>query len=336
MKLAASYRLRLQRKRLLWRARLKQRELRNVVNRTDEISPDAILAFLTVRNEKKRLPYFFEYYRKLGITHFLVVDNGSEDGSTQYLAAQPDVSLWVTQASYNESNHGMDWINGLLTRYGHKHWTLVVDVDEFFVYPFFDTRSLRALTDYLERGGIRSFSTMLLDMYPRGEIGAQSYQEGQDPLEILNWFDSGNYTIQLNPTYNNLWIQGGARQRYFFSEKPKEAPALNKIALVHWNRRYVYISSTHMLLPRGLNQVYEINRGEKCSGILLHMKLLDLMLEKTADELERQEHYKNAREYYSYQERLSTGPGLWSRHSQKYVNWRQLEALGLMSSGGWL
>ena len=48
---------------------------------------------VTVRNEIVRLPYFLDYYRRLGAGHFLVVDNGSDDGTHEYLADQPDVSV---------------------------------------------------------------------------------------------------------------------------------------------------------------------------------------------------------------------------------------------------
>ena len=50
---------------------------------------------------------------------------------------------------------------------------------------------------------------------------------------------------------------------------------------MRWNRRYAYVSSTHMLLPRGLNQVYDTSGGEKASGILLHTKFLPVFAEKT-------------------------------------------------------
>ena len=52
----------------------------------------------------------------------------------------------------------------------------------------------------------------------------------------------------------------------FFSDQPENAPALNKIPLVKWHRSYVYASSTHALLPRGLNLTYDENGGEKASG----------------------------------------------------------------------
>lgn len=330
-----SYRLRLQRKRWLIRAFRKRRELKTVIDRTSQIRPGDILLFSTQRNEKIRLPYFLNYYREMGINHFLIVDNDSNDGSVDYLADQPDVSLWYTKGSYKRSRFGVDWLNWLQRKYGHGHWTLVVDPDEFFVYPFCDTRPIRALTDWLDASSIKSFSAMLLDMYPKGRIDEQPYRAGQDPVEIATWFDSGNYTISKNHRFGNLWIQGGPRARVFFPDMPQKAPALNKIPLVKWDRRYAYVSSTHMLLPRGLNLVYDEWGGEKASGVLLHTKFLDTFTVKAAEELSRKQHYAASVEYKAYAETLKDNPDLWCKWSEKYINWRQLEILGLMSKGNW-
>lgn len=306
-----------------------------ISDRTDQIGSHDILLFSTQRNEKIRLPYFLDYYRRMGVTHFLIVDNDSDDGTLEYLAGQTDVSVWHTTASYKRSRFGMDWLNWLLRKHGHGRWCLTVDPDEFLVYPFCDTRPIRALTDWLDASSIRSFSSMLLDMYPKGRLGDQPYHEGQDPLEIAQWFDSGNYTIQKNKIFGNLWIQGGPRGRVFFPGKPKKAPALNKIPLVKWHRRYAYVSSSHMLLPRGLNQVYDEWGGEKASGILLHTKFLDTFTVKAREELERRQHYAASVEYKAYADKLDENPELWCKWSEKYINWRQLEILGLMSKGNW-
>ncbi len=335
MSALTSYRLRVRRRHRLVRAIRKRRELRSIVNRTGQIRHSDILCFSTLRNELIRLPYFLQYYRDKGINHFLIVDNDSDDGSLEYLMEQPDVSVWHTRKSYKRSKFGVDWLNWLQFRYGHNHWCLVVDPDEFFIYPFCDTRPIRALTDWLDASSIKSFSAMLLDMYPRGPITEQPYRSGQDPLEIACWFDAGNYTMTKNPDYGNLWIQGGPRSRVFFPNEPELAPALNKIPLVKWNRRYCYASSTHMLLPRGLNQVYDEWGGEKASGLLLHAKFIDTFTAKAEEELERNQHYSASVEYKAYAERLRDSPELWCKWSEKYINWRQLEILGLMSKGNW-
>jgi len=333
--LLSSYRLRWQRRRRLWRARVHARDLVPVTDRTGAIARGDVLLVCTLRNERARLPWFMSYYRGLGVGHFLIVDNGSDDGTGDWLAGQADVSVWRTTASYKAANFGVDWVNALLGRHAHGHWALVVDADEFFVYPFCDTRPLRALTDWLDDAGLRSFGTLLLDLYPKGPVAATPCVEGQNPFEIACWFDSANYTITRNPRLRNLWVQGGVRARAFFADKPHAAPALNKIPLVKWHRAYAYVSSTHMLLPRGLNLVYDTLGGEKASGCLLHAKFLATLTDKAREELARGEHYAESREYRAYAQGLEGGAYLWCRWSERYINWRQLEILGLMSKGNW-
>ena len=335
MQLIDRFRLRAKRQRFRVRAFRKGRDLRSAVNRTEQIGRDDVLLFCVVRNERIRLPYFLSYYRKLGINHFLFVDNGSDDGSAVYLADQPDVSVWSTNASYRKSRHGVDWLNHLLYRYGTGHWCLTVDCDEFLIYPFCDTRPIQALTGWLDATDVKSFSSMLLDMYPRGRIQDAPYTEGEDPFRIAEWFDPGNYTLKRNPYMGEIWIQGGPRARTFFADDPKSAPALNKIPLVKWQAPYTYVSSTHMLLPRGLNLVYADNGGEKASGCLLHAKFIDTFAARAEEEMARGEHYKRSAQYQAYAEALKDQPQLWCKWSEKYINWRQLEILGLMSKGNW-
>ena len=327
--------MRWRRKRRIVRAARKSMEMQVFQDNTARIRPRDILLVCTMRNEHVRLPYFMSYYRDLGVGHFLFVDNDSTDGTLEYLSGQPDVSVWTTKASYKKATYGVDWVNWINRKYAHGHWTLVVDPDEFFIYPFCDTRPIPALTDWLDNSSIRSFSAMLVDVYPKGPLNAQPYSAGQDPMEIASWFDSGNYTISKNKKYGNLWIQGGPRARVFFADNPKKAPALNKIPLVKWNKRYTYVSSTHMLLPRGLNQVYDEWGGEKASGALLHAKFLNTFPAKAQEELERGQHYSGSVEYKAYAETMQENPDLWCKWSEKYINWRQLEILGLMSKGNW-
>lgn len=335
MGLISIYRLRLRRKYLLARAYRRRRQLVPVTNRMTGLRSQPILLFSTMRNERVRLPFFLDYYRKLGINHFLIVDNASDDGTREYLEQQPDVSLWRTDAGYKQSRFGMDWTMYLLRRYGVGRWCLTVDVDEFLVYPFCETRPLRALTDWLDSAGTRSFSSMILDMYPKGQMHEQPYREGQNPFEIAQYFDSGNYMISRNPTFRNLWIQGGPRARVFFTNLPKKSPALNKTPLVKWLPGYAYVSSTHMMLPRGLNLTYEDSGGEKPSGCLLHAKFLDTFALKAEEELLRGQHYAESHEYRAYRDGITQERDLWCNWSEKYINWRQLEILGLMSKGNW-
>lgn len=331
-----AYRMRWKRRRFLFRIWRKRRQLISVRNRTTVIRPRMILCFATMRNEMLRLPHFLAHYRKLGVAHFLIVDNGSNDGTAEYLTEQPDVSLWTTPHAYRLARFGMDWVGWLQWQYGHGHWCLTVDADELLVYPHCQERTITALTDWLDRQGLSSFGALMLDLYPKGPLGAGRYEAGDDPTKLLCWFDAANYRHRQHPVYDNCWTQGGVRERVFFADEPRNAPTLSKTPLVKWHWRHVYVSSTHQMLPRGLNHVFDHEGDSKTTGVLLHTKFLPNILGKSAEELTRRQHFENSDLYESYHQRLSTGPDLWCPESQRYENPAQLIALGLMSKGRWV
>lgn len=333
--LLARYKLRLRRKRLLWRAFRKRRELRSISRKTGSIKGNNVLLFATVRNEAERLPYFLQHYRTLGVDHFLIVDNGSEDGTVALLRDAPDVSLWSAQGSYKASRFGMDWLTCLHWRYGHRHWTLTVDADELLIYPDWENRDLKDLTAWLDRQGMVQMGAMMLDMYPRGPVAAQNHTAGQNPVEVLRWFDGYGYWAQLQPKMGNLWLQGGARARMFFQDDPRRAPTLNKIPLMRWDRSFVYVNSTHNALPARLNQSYDVAGVEKPTGVLLHTKLLPDAPDRARVEKARQEHFADPAVYGDYYDHLANSPDFWNEESIEYSGWRQLVALRLMFEGGW-
>jgi hypothetical protein len=328
--------LRSRRQLLLWRAWRKRNELSAVQIRTAQVAPDDVLGFLCVRNEAARLPYFLRHHRALGVRHFLAVDNASTDGTTELLRDQPDVSLWQTAASYKASRFGMDWLTWLQMQHGSGHWCLTLDADELLIYPYWQTRPLPALTGWLDTEGRDSFGALTVDMYPEGPVSQGTVGPEDDPTRHLAWFDAGNYQVQVQPRMRNLWIQGGARARAFFAETPRRAPTLNKTPLVRWHWRYAYLNSTHTLLPPRLNQVYSTDGGELTSGIILHTKFLPGITERSAEEKARGQHFGNGSQYAAYYDHLTANPVLHTKASTRYTGWRQMEALGLMSRGGWI
>lgn len=327
--------MRWHRRQLLFRAFRKRGQLRPVADRTAGIRRGDILCFATVRNEAARLPHFLHHHRALGVSHFLVVDNASEDATAAFLADQPDVSLWHTAHRYRLSRFGMDWLTWLLLRHGHGHWCLTLDADELLIYPHHDSRPLPDLTALLDARGLPSFGAILLDMYPKGPVGDHSYRPGQDPLDVLGWFDAGNITTKYQPPLKNLLVQGGVRRRMFFAAEPARAPTLSKTPLIRWRRGYAYVSSTHSALPRHLNRVRGAAAGNPVSGVLLHTKFLPSIVARSREEKRRREHFANSALYEDYYDRLAANPDLWFPGSVRYEGWRQLEALGLMSRGGW-
>ncbi|MDP5219426.1 glycosyltransferase family 2 protein [Ruegeria sp. 2205SS24-7] len=330
-----AYRLRWKRRRLLWRSLRSRHHLRALADRTKKIKPDDILLVATMRNEITRLPHFLDYYRTLGINHFLIVDNDSDDGTTGLLRDQPDVSLWHTDAPYRDARFGLDWVTWLQMRYAHGHWVLMADADELLVFAHCDQRDLRDLTGWLDAQNRRVFGALMLDLYPQGPIGAQDYNPGANPLEVVNGFDPDPYRGQWQQPLGNLWVQGGARERVFFADRPERSPTLNKIPLIRWSRRYAYVNSCHSILPRDLNFAYDGPGGTAPSGVLLHTKFLPEILPKSAIEQRRGQHFTHPEEFGTYYDRIASAPTLWGSQTQRYEGWQQLQRLGLLSGGGW-
>ncbi|MGV6810940.1 MAG: glycosyltransferase family 2 protein [Brevirhabdus sp.] len=326
-----AYRMRWSRRRLLARAWRKRGQLKPLRDRTDRINPSDVLVFASVRNEALRLPWFLDHYRKLGVAHFLFVDNDSVDGTADLLASQDDVSLWHTTHSYKRSRFGMDWVMWLLFRHGHGHWCLTVDADELLVYPDHETRSLPELSADLEASGAEAMGAVMIDLYPKGRLGQQDYASDQDPVEALGWFDRDNYTTKYQPNLRNLLIRGGVRSRVFFGALPDRVPTLSKTPLVRWNRRFAYVSSTHSVLPTRLNAVRGAPAAHLPSGALLHTKFLPNIVEKSREEKHRQEHFANSGLFEDYYDSLVDGPDLWSEESIRYEGWRQLAKMGLIN-----
>ena len=329
------YRLRLKRRRLLWRSFRSRHHLQVVADRTTAIRPGDILMVIVVRNEAQRLPYMLDYYRRLGVTHVLAVDNDSTDGSAELLRDAADVSLWKTGASYREARFGLDWASWLLMRYGHGHWCLMADADELLVYAGCNRHDLRDLTALLDARGQLAFGALMLDLYPQGPVGEADAAPGDDPLAVLGWFDPAPYRVVRQEPAMNLWVQGGVRERMFFADDPRRSPTLNKLPLVRWNRRWAYTNSSHALLPWVVNMDYTGPGGAEPAGALLHTKFLADSVTRAVEDLSRRQHFHDPDLLVPYYRALAAGPVLWHEGSARLEGWESLVAQGLMPPINW-
>ncbi|WP_425093806.1 glycosyltransferase family 2 protein [Tropicimonas sp. S265A] len=329
--LRQAYKLRWKRRELLWRAWKARHELTPVTDRTRSLPTEGVLCFACVRNEAERIPFWLAHYRALGVVHFLIVDNDSTDATSALLRDASDVSVWRTSSSYKAARFGMDWLTVLLARHGQDRWCLTADVDELLVYPDHTARPLPYLTSALDQHGRRAFGALMVELFPKGPVGAQKYRPGQDPTETLRWLDPTPYRTRRQPHLKATLYQGGIRDRAFFADEPRRAPTLNKIPLVKWHWRWAYLNSTHSLLPPRLNEVFSTPGQSRLSGTLLHTKFLPSVVPRSVEEKARREHFGNSTLFDAYYDRLIENPDLWFPQAVEYTGTDQLEALGFMA-----
>jgi hypothetical protein len=286
------------------------------------------------RDENTRIPYFLDYYRKLGIDHFLFVDNLSDPPMAEVLVGEPDVSIWRTEESYADARYGVDWMNALLSRYAVGHWTLTVDLDEFFVYPFMETRTYDDLISFLEDLEKPSMFATLVDMYPEESICSAHVPVGESPLDHAPFFDRAGY-YQVHGGYEDTYVRGGPRLRAFNASDMNAAPALNKTPLIKWSARYAYYLSTHVAYPVFLNHAHRY--FHEPTGALLHFKFISSFREKIDQAISLQNHYNGSQEYQKYFKHLEESEKytLHGAISTRYEGSHSLIETNLMTAGCW-
>jgi glycosyltransferase involved in cell wall biosynthesis len=339
--------------------------LARIDSRTISDGPGEIRAVMTVRNEILRMPQALEHYRKIGVSRFFVIDNGSTDGTRELLTAQPDCHVFLTYNSYPEARLGLEWQQALLDEYGVDHWCLIVDADEWFIYPGYENKSLPELAAYLEQSGAQGVFAFLLDMYGGGAVAEAASNPRGSMLEVCRYFDAQyiwdkgfripGLTWRRFPPYR---VAGGPRWRLLFPTLHRHynilkvmwlisgrfkiplplalrpAPILRKIPFVRWLPGMRY-PNPHETTPIKLSEV---------TGVLLHFKFLADFSARLNVEINRKEQWDGvslswAGESARCLAKLRSEPGLsfYYDGSVAYEDSQQLVRLGLMrENNAWM
>jgi hypothetical protein len=297
--------------------------LRRIDRRPIPDRPAEIYACLVVRNERLRLPSTLAHYRAIGVDRFVIVDNGSDDGTLEWLEAEPDVHLFATGDSFLASMFGRTWVNSVLGALAQGRWVVVVDADEQLVYPRWEAVRLGGLCRYLDGCGARAMFCLMLDMYSDASLERTTLAPGGSLIETCPYFDRSPYRLVRGAAFPGGHIYGGVRERLFRDRLGGRyhPPLLNKIPLVKWGADVRWLTA-HTTTSVPLADI---------AGALLHFKFLSDFHARAATETARGEHYEDASEYRAYLELVEGGlTSLMSPVSTRYEDSAQLVALNVM------
>ena len=159
---------------------------------------DSLILYCPVRDERALVSLFLEYHRKLGIKYFVFVDNGSIDGTLEYLLSQTDCIIYTTEDSYAEARYAADWISELMRRHSFGQWALYLDCDELLVYENCETIGVQEFLKSYKTGGCNSFYGIMLDVYSADPYGEIEFSDYQDFVEKDFYVDS-DYVVRRQP-----------------------------------------------------------------------------------------------------------------------------------------
>lgn len=268
--------------------------------RLDQARAADVAVVAVMRNECFLLDHFLAHYRCLGVGAFLIVDNGSEDGTLEHLVAQPDVSVFTTDTPYRHSAYGVMWQEALMAHFRLGRWSLLADADELAFWTLPDAAGhVRADLPQLLRDPDfqRSEAVRLLmfDLYPKGPLSDAQFLQSpfvearhvdREPF-CEDWQGRGpwsNCETLTSALRHRLMAEAGmpARRNLFVAQK---------YALLRYH--------PFMKLSTGLHYI----AGAKVAArdlAFAHFKYHAKFHAKAQKEAARGQHFNNAEEYRNY------------------------------------
>ena len=173
-------------------------------------------------------------------------------------------------------------------------WVILVDADEFLIYPDCEERPVAELVSEMEMQGFDAIRADMVDMYPLGDLEAADFSRNP-PFTVAPWHDA----VPLVP-----WHLGSGH----FSNSPSFVSALRHRLLPN-SEPHAFVGQKYAILKyapwvrlsEGLHYAANVNPHPDPVWIA-HFKYHAGFERKVQTEIRRGQHFQNAKEYVSTSE----------------------------------
>lgn len=287
------------------------------------LSEAPVILVAVARNEKILMPHFLAHYRGLGVRHFVLVDNLSDDGTREYLLAQPDVVLYSADTDYRDSHYGVAWQQAVLGAHALGRWVVLADIDEMLVYENCERQPITQWLADLQAQGHDAALTLMVDMYPSGELANADFTQAENLFEMAPNFDRQplqRWQLGAGHYSNAVTYLSALRHRLI----PDSAPNLytsQKVAVFRY--------APWVRLAQGLHYVSNLKVAPQ-PAFFAHFKYHAGFREKVLQEIARKQHFNGAEEYAKYLAMLAESEGQLARDgvSARYEGSHSFRELG--------
>lgn len=157
---------------------------------------DALTLYTVMRDEAFFVPAFLDHHRGIGVEQFLILDDGSEDGTGELLAAQPDVVRLSCPHRYGEEldlrgrwltrrrRAGIAFKELAPDRFFRGRWALYVDADEFLLLPP-GVHALREVVARLDAGRAACCAASVVETFPEDLGGLAPHPPARTLRDLL-------------------------------------------------------------------------------------------------------------------------------------------------------
>lgn len=339
-------------------------DLKNQINIISGYITDSKLSLYSImRDELFYLPAFFEHYRRFGVEQFIILDDASTDGTTDFLLSQPDCAVLRSKFRFGQeiearmpdgqvqrSRAGTLFKRAIPEKFLAGRYALHADADEFLILPP-EVPDFGTLLSHLKEKNIDCVAASLIEFYPTdicditGDKQPNSFGE---MIDLFPYFDA----IKLIELKHNKFpetIGDSASKRLFNKYKIRDAHyLLRKLnnflpPSVIEALSLKYVSSATLKTPivnwrDGIWLKGSHNANVPPTHLVLlpmaHFKFTHALAEKTRSAIQTRAYAKKSRKYVHIDllmDRMKEGDGNFvGSESQKYVSPQQLVNLGLM------
>lgn len=240
--------------------------------------PSQPAVYAIMRDEMFFLPSFFAHYRKLGFKQFIILDDRSVDGTSDFLAAQPDCAILESNYTFSDVVGGLKvhqaWKNWIPERFLQNSWGVCVDADEFLFLPQ-EFQSVQDFCKTLDERKATAVGALMIDFYPESvsDLDRRWWPGSLDELlKAYPHYDRGPYIEWKKSALRPEVMSGGVRERllrkYNVNKKyrgmgPKslwrrlksllvsfnQVGSIHKVPFVRWKPGLSYLHSHTLNVP---------------------------------------------------------------------------------------
>lgn len=266
------------------------------VNDTD------VVLVCVIKDDIEKLVEFMSHYRKLGVHYFAFLDNGSTDGTKEYLAMQRDVNLYYSSDFYTTYRREA-WVNRIYAYYGYNHWFVCVDSDELLAYTDCYVHKIHEVIEKVKK---KRFLALMIDLYPKGDVLNQN-SLAVSSFSSYKFCDRDSY--YKVSSYKMEALYGGPRKRVFSLENKGFNCRLTKYPVFFYEKGDVQ-GCSHYLFP------FKHNFQNNVQLLIFHYKFFKSDIDKYKERAKIGNYSSGSFEYKVYASKLKNNDPLhfyWSK-----------------------